>query len=198
MLQTAPLAVINHLLKDAQWARMRLAPFASRSFTLEVPPLIMHAAITDEGYLAPPTGEQSPNVAITVPFSALPAAARGMDALFRQARISGEADFAEAIGFVARNLKWDLEEDLSRLVGDIAAHRLTQTARAVFDWQKQSLINATENLAEYLTEETGVLLKPAPLKPFLDEVDDLRDAVARLEKRLEKLERPPTGRPGPR
>ena len=111
-----------------------------------------------------------------------------MEALFRHARISGPAEFAEAIGFVARNLEWDAEEDLSRFMGDIAAHRAVSTARAIFQWQKKAAINLAENLSEYLTEENRLLMKPAPIKPFIDEVDDLRDAIARLEKRVKKLE----------
>lgn len=39
-------------------------------------------------------------------------------------RISGNADLADALGFVLRKLRWDVQQEaLSRVVGDIAAHR---------------------------------------------------------------------------
>ena len=187
MLQQAPLAAINHLLAAAPWARSRLSPFAGQSFAIEIVPLALQAQITTDGLLCAPSADQTPSVEISVPFSALPLMAGGMEAVFRHARISGPAEFAEAIGFVARHLEWDAEEDLSRFIGDIAAHRLVGTARTLLDWQKRSAINLAENLSEYLTEENPVLMKPAPIKPFIDEVDELRDAIARLEKRVGKL-----------
>ncbi|MEY3201504.1 MAG: hypothetical protein RIR70_1054 [Pseudomonadota bacterium] len=185
MLNPAGLAAINHLLAAAPWARSKLSPFAGRVFAIQIPPLTFTAQVTAEGLLC--EGEDTPRVEISLPPAALPFMMSGMDAVFRHARISGEAEFAEAIGFVARNLAWDAEEDLSRFIGDIAAHRAVGTARAILAWQKQSAVNFAENLAEYLTEENRLLMKPSPIKPFIEEVDALRDAIARLEKRVGRL-----------
>jgi ubiquinone biosynthesis protein UbiJ len=186
MLTHAPIAALNHLLAAAPWARTRLSPFAGQSFSIDIPPLSLQAKITPEGLLSPSEAEQ-PNVVITLPMSALPQIFSGVQSLFREAHIRGEAELAEAIGFVARHLQWDAEEDLARWIGDIAAHRAVSTARALFEWQKQSAIHLSENLAEYLTEEKRVLMRPAPLKTFIEDVDDLRDAIARLEKRIHRL-----------
>jgi len=185
MLAQAPIAAVNHLLAAAPWARDRLRPFAGRAFSIEIPPVKLTAEVTAEGLLANAQPE-NPSVEISLPVTALPFMLSGMDAVFRHARISGEAQFAETIGFIARHLEWDAEEDLSRLVGDIAAHRAVGTARAIIEWQKHSAVSLAENLAEYLTEENRMLMKPAPIKPFIEEVDDLRDAIARLEKRVER------------
>jgi ubiquinone biosynthesis protein UbiJ len=184
-----PLAAINHVLQQAPWACTRLAGFAGKMFELDIAPLKLRLAISAQGLLFVPGEAQTANVQITLPAGALPQALGGMDALFRQARISGEVEFAEAIAFVARNLRWDAEEDLSRFIGDIAAHRLIATARALWQWQKQSAVNLAENVAEYLTEERPVLMKPAGLRSFIEEVDALRDDLARLEKRVGRLGR---------
>ncbi len=188
MLSQAPIAAINHLLAAAPWARDRLRPFAGQALAIDIMPMALVAQVTAGGLLCAPDEGVSASVEISLPVSALPLVAGGVEALFRHARISGPAEFAEAIGFVARNLEWDAEEDLSRFMGDIAAHRAVSTARAIFQWQKKAAINLAENLSEYLTEENRLLMKPAPIKPFIDEVDDLRDAIARLEKRVKKLE----------
>ena len=46
------------------------------------------------------------------------------EAAFREVEMQGDAELAQEISFLARHLTWDVEEDLSRVVGDIAAHRV--------------------------------------------------------------------------
>ena len=52
--------------------------------------------------------------------------------------MQGDAEFAQEVSFLARNLTWDVEEDLSRVVGDIAAHRIVQGARQARDWGREA------------------------------------------------------------
>ncbi len=114
---------------------------------------------------------------------------------WRKAEVTGDTDFAAVISQVASNLRWDVEEDLSRVVGDIAAHRMAQAGRAAAAWPKQAAMSLAENAAEYLTEENvGMLVTPLQAAEFMREVDELRDAVERLDKRIERLSRPVRGR----
>ena len=53
----------------------------------------------------------------------------GPMALGATLRIKGDAMLAQALGEVARAMNWDVEEDLSRVVGDAAAHRAGQFLR---------------------------------------------------------------------
>ena len=103
-------------------------------------------------------------------------------------RISGNADFADALGFVLRQLRWDGEEALSRLIGDIAAHRAVSTAREVATWHRNTARNVVENLVEYFGEERPLVVKKAALEDLAGDTAALRDDLARLEKRLRKLE----------
>jgi ubiquinone biosynthesis protein UbiJ len=105
----------------------------------------------------------------------------------RAARIEGSAEFAEALGFVIRNLRWDAEEDLSRVVGDVAAHRLVKGSRELATRQQQAAQNFAANLAEYFTEEQPLIARQADIATFSADIDRLRDDVARLEKRLQRL-----------
>lgn len=105
----------------------------------------------------------------------------------RAARIKGSAEFAEALGFVIRNLRWDAEEDLSRIVGDIAAHRIVRGTSKFAGWQQQAARNFAANLAEYFTEEQPLIARQADISSFSGDIDRLRDDVARLEKRLQRL-----------
>lgn len=60
-------------------------------------------------------------VSITLPADAPLRALTDRPALMASAQISGSAEFAECLGFIRRNLHWDVEADVSTLVGDIAA-----------------------------------------------------------------------------
>jgi len=99
-----------------------------------------------------------------------------------------DAELAAALQYLARHLRWEVEEDLSRVVGDVAAHRIASTARDFLAWQKDAGVRLGENVAEYLTEEAALLAPPASLARFGRDVADLVDALERLEKRLDRID----------
>lgn len=189
MLQGPVLAALNHVLAQADWARGRLIPFAGRQARIELPPLpTLSFAVDEEGYLRSAEGEGA-DVSITLPASAPLLALGDPEKVFKQAHISGNADFADSLGFVLRNLRWDFEEDLSRLIGDIAAHRIAGLLTGLFAWQRETAARLGENLSEYLAEEQGVLLRPPEMAAFAEDVRQLRQDLGRLEQRLERLPR---------
>lgn len=55
-------------------------------------------------------------------------------------RIEGDAGFATDIGWLIDHLRWDAEEDLSRLIGDAAAHALVSGAGRVVGWARAMLM----------------------------------------------------------
>ncbi|MBL8445880.1 MAG: hypothetical protein JNJ44_00530 [Zoogloeaceae bacterium] len=115
----------------------------------------------------------------------------------RHVRVSGNAEFGEALGFVLRNLRWDAEADLAQIVGDTLAPRFVLGARRMFDWQQDFLRRGTENLRDYLAFERPTLVHQTALQDLAIETLNFRDRLGRLEKRLAKLDaalpnRPPT------
>jgi ubiquinone biosynthesis protein UbiJ len=86
-----------------------------------------------------------------------------------------------------RHLRWDAEEDLSKVVGDVAAHRLVGFARGFAAWQADAARRLAESLRDYAVEEQRVLLSSAEFSHFSAEVAKVRDAVERLEKRVRRL-----------
>jgi ubiquinone biosynthesis protein UbiJ len=186
VLDSAALAALNHLLQGASWARTRLAPFVGKTVRLSLPPLQLHLMVTGEGMFEQSALENF-DVEITLPADAPLLALRGAEAVFKAARISGLAEFADALGFVLRNLRWDFEEDLSQHVGDIVAHRLAGLLSALATWQRQAAQHLAENVAEYLTEENPTLAKPAAVAAFAAATDRLGDDLRQLEQRVARL-----------
>jgi ubiquinone biosynthesis protein UbiJ len=178
---------LNRLLGDAPWARERLQAFAGRTALLRLPPLDLALLIESDGCFS--VGEAaSADVTLELSPASLPKVAQGMDALMDDIRISGNAHLADTLGFVLRNLRWDGEEALARIVGDIAAHRIFGGLREFGAWHLKTARNVVENLAEYLSEEQPVLVKRFIMEERAQAMSRLRDDLARLEKRLSRLE----------
>lgn len=191
MISSLFLSATNHLLAQAGWARQRLQPHAGRTARLVLSPVAeIDFSVANDGQLAEWSGEEAPEVSLRLAVADLPRLlVDGLETVMRHVRIEGNAEFAEALGFVFRHLRWDAEEDLSRLFGDIAAHRLVEGGRKVVDEGRRSLERASGNVAEYLTEESTLLVPRKALPAFAEEVVALRDAVARLDKRVARLEK---------
>lgn len=191
MLSSLFLSATNHLLAQSGWARQRLQPHAGRTARLELAPVaLIDFSIAADGHLAEWSGEDAPEVLLRLAVAELPQLlADGMESAMRHVRIEGNAELADALGFVFRHLRWDAEEDLSRVFGDIAAHRLVDGGRRIANVGRRAVARATGNIAEYLTEESPLLVSRRQLPAFASEVVALRDAVARLDKRVARLER---------
>jgi ubiquinone biosynthesis protein UbiJ len=176
---------INHLLHGASWARDGLKPFAGRTARIEALPFAFALTVVENGEITAAATGAVPDVTLRVtPGLLLRLAARDENA-WREIDIAGDADFASAIHHVARNLRWDVEEDLSRVFGDIAAHRMAEAGRTARRWGEQAADNTARSFAEYWTEEQPLIAARRDLDGFGRAVDQLRDDTARLEKRLE-------------
>lgn len=187
MLTTAALRFVNHLLDGEAWARARLQPFAGRAIQLACGPVSMRLAITQDGKIETASPESEPAVTLTLPPDAPLRALGGRNALMAEARIEGAADLAECLGFLARHLDWDIEDDLAPWVGDIAARRLAQSGKAFIDWHLKLGRTVTRQLAAYMTQENPVLVRQSDLTNFTRTVDDVTQATERLEQRLNTL-----------
>jgi ubiquinone biosynthesis protein UbiJ len=88
---------------------------------------------------------------------------------------------------VLQGMRWDYEEDLSKIIGDIPATQANAFAKKTYSEAKSKVINVTEMLTEYWQEENPLIAKKRHVEAFVKDVDQLRDDVERLEKRIEKL-----------
>jgi ubiquinone biosynthesis protein UbiJ len=118
----------------------------------------------------------------------LPRLAAHEEAAFREIEMQGDMELAQEVSFLARNLTWDVEEDLAGVVGDVAAHRLVSTAKAIGQWARDATLRTAQGAAEYWTEESPLVATRVKVEDFVHGVAKLRDDLDRLDKRIEKLE----------
>ena len=178
--------LLNRLLAAEPWARERLARFAGETVELRAPPLpALRLAIVEGGSVA--AGDAEPGLWMTIRPEFLVALARGEEHALRAVEVEGNAGLAAEIQVLARHLRWDAEEDLSRLVGDIAAHRLAETGRAFAAWHLDAAQRLAAAFVDYATDEKQLLARRAELDALAESLARLRDAIARLDKRVERL-----------
>jgi ubiquinone biosynthesis protein UbiJ len=188
MIERSALAALNHLLEQQPWAAERLRPFAGQAVEFRCPPFPdLRLRITDNGLLDRARAETESALVVKLTPGALPFLLARGEAARKRVEIEGSADLAGAVDYLFGHLSWDFEEDLSRVFGDIVAHRLASGGKALAAWQRDAALRLAEGLAEYWTEEQPLLARPADVETFCRNVDALRDDVARLEKRVERL-----------
>jgi ubiquinone biosynthesis protein UbiJ len=103
-------------------------------------------------------------------------------------QIKGDAEIADRYRELFALARPDLEEELSRWVGDLPARHLSQLAKSVRSWARRARRTAGENIAEYLQEEGRDLVAKPELEEFLRGVDSAREAVDRIEARIVRIE----------
>ena len=178
---------VNHVLRSAPLAMERLARHAGRTARFEVGPFAFALTVQTTGEVTAAVGGAANDLQVRVSPALLPRLAAGEEAAFRDIEMQGDMEFAQEISFLTRNLTWDYEEDLARVVGDIAAHRLAGAGRAVAHWGRDAALRTAQGAAEYWTEESPLIASRVKVDGFVREVSELRDAIERLEKRLERV-----------
>ena len=104
-----------------------------------------------------------------------------------QVRIEGDAEVAQSFRELLTHTRPDFEEELSRVIGDVAARRVANLARELLDFGRRASDSFATSAAEYLQEEGRDLPVRLEVDEFLQDVDRLRDDVERLEARLDRL-----------
>ena len=181
----------NRVLSDYPAARHRLRAHDGKVVAAQVGPAAMRMRVTADGEmeLVGNAGTPTPDadVSLTVPLSLLPRLVNKDESALAQIVFTGDAELAATLSDIARNVEWDVEADLSRVVGDVAAHRMVGTAQRAHAWQIDARQRFTANVAEYLTEERQAFIVTRELENLARQNETLRDDIARLDARLAKI-----------
>lgn len=105
----------------------------------------------------------------------------------REVDISGDARFGRQFRKMLTEMDIDWEEQLSRLVGDVASHQLFRCLDSALQWGRRAVDSLADDTGEYLREESRDSVAASELQQFYDRVDELRDAAERLQARINRL-----------
>jgi len=187
-------SLLNRNIAGSTRARELVARLAGRSLEVRVTPtpVRIRFSVADGLVSVGPGGEGEPGAVIEgTPLSLASLAGPEPEDRIRQGaiRISGDAETAQLFKKLFRAARPDFEEELSRLVGDAAAHHLANAARSVLDFGRRAADTFARNMGEYLTEESRDLPAQPEVEAWIEQVDRLREDADRLEARLALLDR---------
>lgn len=121
---------LNHVLMQEREAMDRLVRQRGRVARVQWRMFSMALVITPAGLLNLAPEGAVPDLLLEVtdtsPLALAQAALRGDKPAIR---IEGDVQLAAEINWLVDNVRWDLEEDLSRVVGDAPAHTISEVAR---------------------------------------------------------------------
>jgi ubiquinone biosynthesis protein UbiJ len=106
-----------------------------------------------------------------------------------EVEIQGDSRVAQRFSDILKSVEIDWEELSSKLVGDFAAHKVGNVARGFKGWLDEALAALQMDTSEYLREESGVLPTRVEIAAFMEQIDQFRSDVDRLEARVRRLER---------
>jgi ubiquinone biosynthesis accessory factor UbiJ len=126
--------LLNHVLMQEPQAMDRLRRQAGRIVEARWRAFSIRLLATPAGLLDLASSAASPDLTLTVtdesPLKLAQAAFRGEKP---PVRIAGDVQFAAEVNWLVDHVRWDIEEDLARVIGDAPAHTAAQLARRMAD-----------------------------------------------------------------
>ncbi|MCW9014906.1 MAG: SCP2 sterol-binding domain-containing protein [Gammaproteobacteria bacterium] len=101
--------------------------------------------------------------------------------------ISGDTRLGHSFKKILSQIDIDWEEQLSLYVGDVVAHQLANVTREFSNWFSRSQRSVQLDIGEYLQEEQHFSPARAEVDRFINNVDEIRNAVDRLQARVNRL-----------
>ncbi len=187
-------AMINRQIDMKTPARELCEALDGRVFAMRVPDTALAAyfVAADGRILLSGNYSDDPDVVLSGSLISLArlAGPEGEDLIMDDAiGISGDAVLAKQFRTLLRYGRPDFEEELSGLIGDVAAHGIGDFFRGVGEWARDAGATVQQDIGEYLQEENQAVPARWESDEFRGRVNALRDDVAKLEARLSKLER---------
>jgi ubiquinone biosynthesis accessory factor UbiJ len=129
---------LNHVLQQEPEAQARLKRQAGRLVEAHWRHFHVRLQATPAGLLELGSPSAQPDLTLTLtedsPFALAQAAIRGDKP---PVRIAGDVQLAAEVQWLVDHVRWDIEEDLSRVIGDAPAHALGGALRRMGDAVRQ-------------------------------------------------------------
>jgi ubiquinone biosynthesis accessory factor UbiJ len=143
-IQQRVILLLNHVLQQEPEAIVRLKRQKGQVASIESAWIAMKLIVTPAGLLDLAPIDAKPDLSLKVvdthPLSILQTLLKGEKP---RMEISGDVMLAAEVNWLVDHVRWDVEEDLSRIVGDVPAHTLMRSLRGLGDTLKGFIIPAS-------------------------------------------------------
>jgi len=161
--KTLLLRGINHVLQREKWALRELKQHQGKVIRLVLPMSETWIQISSIGEIDLVRTEIG-NAHLTLEISNESLMRVGestgsmQERVVKAVNIAGDAELAQLIAKLAKQLRWEYEEDLAQIVGDASAHFVVSQAKRFHELTQKAILDLQQNMSEYLSEEKKVLV----------------------------------------
>ena len=184
---------INGLLALDENSRQNAAPLSGKTLKIELSDLNLSFFLSISGrqdILIMSYGE-NPDVVIRASSINLAKMSTLEDAnrmvLNQDVNISGDVATVSKVQEFFASVHIDWEEHLSRLTGDLIAHKISSGLRAGASWLRNSVKSLSSDISEYARYEAEWMPDSHESDGFIKQVNQLRNDVDRLEAKMKRL-----------
>lgn len=129
---------LNHVLVQEKQAQDRLQRQKGRIVRVKLGVFSLDMIVTPAGLLDLAPAVAKPDLVLTVPMDSPQSVVQAvMTGKPPPVSIEGDVQLAAEVGWLADNLRWDVEEDLARVIGDAPAHAIADAVRRLASSLKQ-------------------------------------------------------------
>lgn len=186
--------LINHALGFDPASQLALGQLAGRTLAVDCtfPPLQMGAEFSADGNIILSSTLFS-GADVTLKGTALSLAKLASDSgekvtfVGSGVEVTGSQDLLRDLRRILGNLDIDWEAALAALMGDIPAHFMAKTLRTTHQWRQDAGSRAFSGGAEYLREETKLVIGRAEMEPWTNAIEKLARDTDRIAARIRKL-----------
>jgi ubiquinone biosynthesis protein UbiJ len=184
---------INRVLRLDSTALPRLDRLSGKVIAIECtrPAFRLHVLPGDDGLMLAAHWEGGADVTLRAPAASLMRLALSKDknAVLHSPEVDldGESGVLLELVGVLQDLDLDWEYELQRWLGPVAAPLIGGHVRNSARWTRESATSLSNNLAEYLAEESRTLVGKREAEARFAELDQTQQDLERLEARFERL-----------
>jgi ubiquinone biosynthesis accessory factor UbiJ len=152
-MQQRVVLLLNHVLQQEPQAVERLLRQKGQIVTMESAWLAMKLVVTPAGLLDLASDDDKPDLSLKVldtnPMALLQTLLNGSKP---RMEISGDVMLAAEVNWLVDHVRWDVEEDLSRIVGDVPAHTLMKAVNGIGEALKKFITPKAQSASNSNTD----------------------------------------------
>ena len=185
MIQKIKKIILDHLLSQNDWMQTKLIDHKDKVVVIEISGLKLILKIDEKGLLHSLYESEEFDCVIKLTVNDF------INQLINKKNgnisIKGDLELANQVSQVLKKIEWDVEEDLSKYIGDIPATQATKVLKKIVINSQKNISNITGALLEYWQEENKILTKKRDVEIFNSEVDKIVEDTERLEAKIKKI-----------
>ena len=185
MIQKIKKIILDHLLSQNDWMQTKLIGHKNKIIVIEISGLKIILRIDKNGLLH--SMSESNKFDCIIKLTANDFINQLINKKNGNISIEGDLELANHVSQVLKKIEWDVEEDLSKYIGDIPAIQATKVLKKILANGKKNIVNITGGFLEYWQEENKILTKKRNIEVFNSEVDKIVEDTEILEAKIKIL-----------